>query len=91
MGLRDAIVEAGPARLQPIVITSITTIFGILPISLTDPFWLTLGMAIVFGMLFSTVLTLIVIPNIYYSLEVGHERKNLIQNGLTTEQIDELI
>ena len=91
MGLRDAIIEAGPARLQPIVITSITTIFGILPISLTDPFWLTLGMAIVFGMLFSTVLTLIIIPNIYYTLEVEHERKSLIQDGLTPDQINELI
>jgi len=91
MGLKDAIIEAGPARLQPIVITSITTILGILPISLTDPFWLTLGMAIVFGMMFSTVLTLIIIPNIYYTLEVGHEKRSLIKKGLTKEQVDEML
>jgi len=69
MGLKEAIKEAGPARLQPIIITSITTILGILPVSLTDPFWLSLGMAIVFGMMFSTILTLVIIPSIYYSLE----------------------
>lgn len=76
MGLADAIKEAGPARLQPIIITSITTILGVLPISLTDPFWLTLGMAIVFGMMFSTILTLVIIPNIYYSFEIREERRN---------------
>lgn len=75
MSLADAILEAGPARLQPIVITSVTTVLGILPISLTDPFWLTLGMAIVFGMAFSTVLTLIIIPVFYYSTELKQEMK----------------
>jgi HAE1 family hydrophobic/amphiphilic exporter-1 len=77
MSLKEAVIEAGPARLQPIIITSITTILGILPISLTDAFWLTLGMAIVFGMAFSTVLTLIIIPIFYYSTEVKGERKRL--------------
>ena len=75
MTLEDAILEAGPARLQPILITSITTVLGILPISLTDAFWLTLGMAIVFGMAFSTLLTLIIIPVFYYSAEIRGEKK----------------
>ncbi|MDH5597344.1 MAG: efflux RND transporter permease subunit, partial [Candidatus Peregrinibacteria bacterium] len=74
MKLEEAIIEAGPARLQPILITSITTVLGILPISLTDPFWLTLGMAIAFGMAFSTILTLIIIPVFYYSTELKAER-----------------
>ncbi len=77
MGLKEAIIEAGPARLQPIMITSITTVLGILPISLTDAFWLGLGMAIVFGMIFSTVLTLIIIPVFYYSTELRGEKKRL--------------
>ena len=77
MSLKEAVIEAGPARLQPIFITSITTILGILPISLTDAFWLTLGMAIVFGMAFSTVLTLIIIPIFYYSTELKAERKRV--------------
>ncbi|MBU0577747.1 efflux RND transporter permease subunit [Patescibacteria group bacterium] len=77
MTIEEAIKEAGPARLQPIVITSVTTILGVLPISLTDPFWLTLGMAIVFGMAFSTILTLVIIPNLYYTFEIRAERKCL--------------
>jgi HAE1 family hydrophobic/amphiphilic exporter-1 len=77
MPLKEAIMEAGPARLQPIVITSVTTILGILPISLTDAFWLTLGMAIVFGMAFATVLTLLIIPVFYYSTELRAERKRV--------------
>lgn len=77
MPLKEAIAEAGPARLQPIMITSITTVFGILPISLTDAFWLGLGMAIVFGMIFSTVLTLIIIPVFYYSVELRGEKKRI--------------
>lgn len=77
MGLEEAIREAGPARLQPILITSLTTVLGILPISLTDPFWLGLGMAIIFGMIFSTVLTLVIIPIFYYSAEYKYEKKRL--------------
>ena len=77
MGLEEAILEAGPARLQPILITSLTTVLGILPISLTDPFWLGLGMAIVFGMIFSTILTLVIIPVFYYSTELKYEKKRL--------------
>ncbi|MBN2307086.1 efflux RND transporter permease subunit [Candidatus Peregrinibacteria bacterium] len=80
MALKEAILEAGPARLQPIVITSVTTILGVLPISLTDAFWTTLGMAIVFGMAFSTVLTLLIIPVFYYSTELRGERKKIHVN-----------
>lgn len=81
MSLSEAIQEAGPARLQPIVITSVTTVLGILPISLTDDFWLSLGMAIAFGMAFSTVLTLIIIPILYYSFEQRRERIRLEEEG----------
>ena len=77
MTLKAAVFEAGPARMQPIFITSITTVLGILPISLTDAFWTTLGMAIVFGMIFSTVLTLLIIPVFYYSLELRAEAKRV--------------
>ena len=77
MSLKEAILEAGLARLQPIFITSLTTILGILPISLTDAFWTTLGMAIVFGMAFSTVLTLLIIPIFYYSTELKAENKRV--------------
>lgn len=55
-------VEAGKARLQPIFLTSITTIVGMIPLALSDEFWGGLGFAIVYGMILSTVLCLILVP-----------------------------
>lgn len=65
----EAIVEAGVTRLRPILITSLTTIFGMLPIALglgqggeaLEP----LGAVVVGGLATSTLLTLIVIPCVY--------------------------
>ena len=61
----EAIVSAGKARLQPIMLTTITTIAGILPLTLSDPIWAPLGFAIIFGLLMATVLTLGVVPILY--------------------------
>lgn len=69
LGLIDAIVEAATIRLRPILMTSFATIFGILPIAIglgagaesRRP----LGLVVVGGMLFSTFLTLIIVPVVY--------------------------
>ena len=66
---REAIAEGAKARLQPIIMTSITTIMGIIPLALSNEFWEGLGFTIIFGLLFSTILTLIVIPVFYYLVE----------------------
>lgn len=63
----EAIIEAGRSRLQPIILTTITTVLGILPLALNDPTWGPLGFAIIFGLVFSTVLTLFVIPLLYFA------------------------
>ena len=57
-----AMVNAGCERLQPIFLTSLTTVLGLLPLVISDPVWGALGLAIVFGMTFSTVLTLLLVP-----------------------------
>jgi len=59
---RDILVKSGMARLQPIFATTITTIGGVLPITIFDPFWTGLGTALIAGLVFSTVGTLIFIP-----------------------------
>jgi len=67
--LRDAVVDAARIRLRPILMTSFSTIFGILPIAIgfgagaesRRP----LGIAVVGGMLFSTFLTLVLVPVVY--------------------------
>jgi len=65
----EAIIKAGGARLRPILLTSITTIAGLLPMSWgffgVDPLLKPMAMAIAWGLLFSTALTLVVIPCMY--------------------------
>lgn len=62
MPWREAYIAAGKARLQPIFLTSITTVVGLLPLSLSDEMWAGLGFAIIYGMSLSTILTLLLVP-----------------------------
>lgn len=57
--------RTGKSRFKPILSTSITTIFGILPLTIRDPFWTGLGTSIIAGLVFSTIGTLVIIPVIY--------------------------
>lgn len=69
MPMTEAVIEAAAIRLRPILMTSFSTIFGILPLAIglgagaeaRRP----LGLAVVGGMLFSTFLTLVLVPVIY--------------------------
>lgn len=65
MDLDDAIVVSASERFIPIILTSITTILGILPITIQDEFWRGLGTAVIFGLFTATMLTLIVIPAMF--------------------------
>jgi len=58
-----AFIAGGTERLQPIFLTSITTIIGLLPLSFSDKVWGGLGFAVIFGMTLSTVLTLLLVPS----------------------------
>lgn len=65
----DSLVEAGINRLRPVMLTTITTCGGLLPLLLNisggAEFWQPLTGAVVFGLAFATVLTLVVIPCCY--------------------------
>ncbi len=64
--LRTAIAGAGRARMRPIILTSLTTIGGLLPLSLFGgALWAPMTNGMIFGLLISTVLTLFVIPSLY--------------------------
>ncbi|QEK11236.1 efflux RND transporter permease subunit [Crassaminicella thermophila] len=67
--LMNAIKEAGRTRLAPVFATSITTIGGILPLALKELDYAQLGFALIFGLIASTVLTLIFIPILYSLVE----------------------
>ena len=66
---REAILETGPLRLQPILMTALTTIMGLMPMAMGlgegNELQLPLALTVIGGLTFSTVLTLIVIPVIY--------------------------
>jgi len=71
--LITAIFDAGPRRLRPVILTTATTIGGLLPITLNlgggGSFWAPLGTSIIFGLLFATILTLFVVPSLYSIFE----------------------
>lgn len=63
----NAIVDAAGSRLQPIFFSSLTTIIGLIPITLSDPIWRGLGGAIIAGLSVSGLLMLLIIPVLYAS------------------------
>ncbi len=77
--LIEAVKEAGRVRLRPILMTSLTTIFGMLPLAFQigegSELWSPLGRAIVGGMLVSTFLPLVFIPVLYTIFELRSERR----------------
>lgn len=87
--VKDAIVEASLIRLRPILMTSFATIFGILPIAIglgagaeaRRP----LGIAVVGGMLFSTFLTLVLVP-VVYSIFAKYTPVHEVEKAIVEEQ-----
>lgn len=67
MDIIEAIADAGESRLEPITLTSFTTIFGLVPITLSDPIWRGLGGAIIAGLSSSGIIMLFFVPILYYS------------------------
>ncbi|MBL7847595.1 MAG: efflux RND transporter permease subunit [Cyclobacteriaceae bacterium] len=69
LSVMDAVIGSAESRFRPIIMTSLSTILGILPIALAlgsgSESRVSMGIAVIGGMLFSTVLTLFVIPAIY--------------------------
>ena len=80
--IKEAIIRTGAQRLRPVLLTTLTTFFGLVPMAIglninfinqeinfgspSSQWWLQLSNAIVFGIIFSFVLTLIVTPSLIY-------------------------
>ena len=85
--LRKAIIEGGSSRIQPILMTTLTTMLGVIPMATGtgegSGMYAPLGQAIFGGLITSTLITLILIPILYYIVEKRREIKLLTkQRGL---------
>jgi multidrug efflux pump len=83
--LKEAVIEGGATRLRPVLLTAITAMIGLLPIatgvgidflhlgfvtrSSTTQWWAPMAWAIFWGLLFNTILVLVVTPTFYYAWE----------------------
>ncbi len=74
--IRDAVMESGRSRLRPVLMTSMTTILGMLPMALSrgmgKELYAPLGITIIGGLLISMLVTLILVPTAYAAV---HQRK----------------
>jgi multidrug efflux pump subunit AcrB len=66
MEFTESIADAASSRLEPIALTSMCAIFGLIPITISDPLWRGLGGAIIAGLTFSGTIMLFFIPVVYY-------------------------
>lgn len=77
LDLKDAVIGSAAARFRPILLTSITAVFGILPLALGKSLLFhPMAYTIIFGLSISTFLTLLVVPSLYMTVEgIKEERR----------------
>ncbi len=73
--VRKSVIKGGKSRLRPVLMTTLTTILGMIPMAMGigegSEIWQPMGISIIGGLTISTILTLVVIPTIYTSFHVG--------------------
>jgi multidrug efflux pump subunit AcrB len=90
MDREEALMAAGRARLRPILMTTFALIAGMLPVAMAfgdgGEFYRPLAIAIIGGTITSTLLTLLVVPSFYDSIEIAKDkmRKRLLARGRLT-------
>ncbi len=77
--VRKAVISGGKSRLRPVLMTTVATILGMVPMAMGigegSEIWQPMGISIIGGLTISTILTLIVIPTIYTSFHIGDIKK----------------
>ena len=76
--LYDAIAQACRSRLRPVLMTALTTILGLLPLAMSagegSETWRPMGIAVIGGLVFSTIITMIIVPVIYAAMDRSGSR-----------------
>ena len=69
MSIRRATISAGRSRLRPVLMTTLTTVLGMIPMAIGigegSEMWKSMGMTVAWGLAFSTLITLIIVPTLY--------------------------
>jgi HAE1 family hydrophobic/amphiphilic exporter-1 len=77
--ISEAVINGGKSRLRPVLMTSLTTILGMVPMAMGlgdgSEIWQPMGIAVVGGLTASTFLTLFIVPSLYAMLEGHNQRK----------------
>jgi HAE1 family hydrophobic/amphiphilic exporter-1 len=80
--LYEAIAMSGRSRLRPVIMTSATTILGMLPLAMStgagSELWSPMGVAVIGGLVFSTMVTLVLVPVVYAMFSKHGERNKNI-------------
>ena len=95
LALEEAIVVSGQSRLRPVLMTSLTTILGMLPLAMStgsgSEIWSPMGIAVIGGLIFSTIVTLIVVPVMYHIiLRRSDQRKKAVEYDFMNGNAEEL-
>ena len=77
--ISDAVIMGGKSRLRPVLMTSLTTVLGMLPMAMGigegSETWQPMGVSVVGGLVMSTLITLFIVPSLYAMLEGSKERR----------------
>lgn len=83
MRLYEAIVTSGRSRLRPVLMTALTTILGMLPLAMSSgegsEIWRPMGITVIGGLVFSTIVTMVVVPVMYGVLARSGERDKVVK------------
>ena len=81
MGILDASVEAARSRLRPILMTTLTTVLGMIPMAVGSgegsEMWVSLGATVAWGLSISTLVTLVLIPTVYCVFATRQEKRKM--------------
>ncbi|MDQ3002617.1 MAG: efflux RND transporter permease subunit [Fibrobacterota bacterium] len=97
MPLRQAVIQGGATRLRPVILTAVTAMIGLLPMatgkgidfmhmaletkSESSMWWAPMAWGIFWGLLFNTLLVLVVVPTFYYSWEKRKEKMGIFMKA----------
>ena len=92
-GIRSAVVAAGKSRLRPVLMTTLTTVLGMLPLALGrgegSEMWRSMGMTVAWGLSVSTLITLVLVP-VMYCVFAGGDLKRQRRELVRLEAVDRL-